>query len=751
MIYRPEVNNKDFLVDIPYFNPVTQHFERISWWRQQKRYCIEGRWINGIWCPGVLYFYVNFWNIEVESRESLGKTIGRPWFRDLEWYKAYIMMEARGFSGFTDDKEYTCNEAVRDQEELKEQGLLELYLEKGYVREKDLKKTYIPAREYLWVDHKESKGKALFQNEAKNVVDMEARGGGKSFWGGCNIGHNFIFDGATDYDVYLRKRNSDSEKPLTTQTLVGAIDSAYSKDLLAKFKLGLENLPGNVKFNGEDYPSPLMPKYHGSLQPGKFLETQTSGSKLHHRTFKDDPLAANGTRPSLIFIEETGFMDNIEESLGAMKECVAEGNRQFGSIYMFGTGGMFKGAAAMHMRNIFYNPKDYNCLSFNDEWEGRGEIGMFIPAYMTLNGFKKGKNYITQEDKAVTYLEKERESLKKNKIKYASELINRPIKPSEVFFSMEGTFFPLTELKIAQENLLSDEKRLNAAWAGQCVVKDDNIIWKNTNDSPIRDWPYKASKMGQGCVEIYEMPVRNSNDEVPSGIYIAGCDPVDDDGFTGSLQSTFIMNRLTNRIVAEYTARHETAAQYYENLRKLLVFYNAKCNYENAKKGLYQYFYNMNCIHLLAETPKLLRDQGLVRTSHTGNKSYGTPANQYINRWARDLIKQWLLEDAYDKENSLNVDTIRSQALLEELIRWNDEANFDRVSALGMLMIYREQKYKHTAEIEKPKETVFDKWENRLKGNKHGGNKLHTKYMTDYYNDFRKRAIAKQKKLEDKQ
>lgn len=720
------IHNSEFIVDsIPDFNPISQHYERVTWWKEQKRRCIEGYWVGGKWCPGVLYFYVNFWNIEVESKGSLGKIIGRPWFRDLEWEKGYIMVEARGFSGFADDPKYTCNESVRDKEQLEADGLLDLHVANSYVRAEDLDKTYIPAREYLRRDHGKNLGKALFQNEAKNVIDLEARGGGKSFFAGGNIAHNFIFDGAVDYDMYLEHRASNDPKikPLTTQTLVGAIDSAFSKDLLGKFNLGMKHLPGSVDFNGETFPSPLSVSYSGSLMPGKYLKTTVSESKLHHRTFKDNPLAANGTRPSLAYIEETGFMDNIEEALGAMKECVASGERQFGTIYMFGTGGLFKGMAAMHMRNIFYNPEDYNCLAFEDEWEGRGKIGYFVPAYKTLNGFKETQDYITNEEKARNYLEKERESLKQNKIKYASEVINRPIVPSEVFFSLEGTFFPLTELKIAQENLLSNDKLQDAAWSGFVVInEDDTLVWKNSIESPIVEWPYKANKMGQGCVEVYEMPVKDMNGEVPNNVYIAGCDPVDDDGFEGSLQSCFVMNRLTQRIVAEYTGRHETAEQYYENVRKLLLFYNAKCNYENNKKGLFQYMHNMNCSYLLAETPKILRDQGMVRTAMTGNKAYGTPANQYVNRWARDLIKKWLLDPAYNKENLLNVDTIRSKALIEELIRWNEEGNFDRVSALGMLMILKEQKYKQVISIENQPDSIYDKWSKHL--NKKGrGNK----------------------------
>ena len=37
-----------------------------------------------------------------------------------------------------------------------------------------------------------------------------------------------------------------------------------------------------------------------------------------------------------------------------------------------------------------------------------------------------------------------------------------------------------------------------------------------------------------------------------------------------------------------------------------------------------------------------------------------------------------------------NLCRIKNRALLQELIAWNDIGNFDRVSAMGILMLYRE-------------------------------------------------------------
>jgi len=41
----------------------------------------------------------------------------------------------------------------------------------------------------------------------------------------------------------------------------------------------------------------------------------------------------------------------------------------------------------------------------------------------------------------------------------------------------------------------------------------------------------------------------------------------------------------------------------------------------------------------------------------------------------------------------MNLQKIRSIGLIEEAIMWNIDGNFDRISAMGMLMIYKEELY----------------------------------------------------------
>jgi hypothetical protein len=65
------------------------------------------------------------------------------------------------------------------------------------------------------------------------------------------------------------------------------------------------------------------------------------------------------------------------------------------------------------------------------------------------------------------------------------------------------------------------------------------------------------------------------------------------------------------------------------------------------------------------------------------------------------LIRDWLLkpvtmptiEDGEEKIVTVpNLSFIRNKALIEELIAFNPEINVDRIRALGMVMLYREEK-----------------------------------------------------------
>ncbi len=164
--------------------------------------------------------------------------------------------------------------------------------------------------------------------------------------------------------------------------------------------------------------------------------------------------------------------------------------------------------------------------------------------------------------------------------------------------------------------------------------------------------------------------------------------------------------------MAEYTGRPEFADEFYENCRKLCIYYNAKCLYENQLKGLKIYFEQKHCLHYLCEQPQIIKD--IVKDSKV-SRGYGIHMNRGKNgsNGIKDqceiYLKQWLLEEKLDIEGKkiLNLHTILSIPLLKELIAYDREGNFDRVIAFMLCILQQKEQHKiHIEESLNDKESI---------------------------------------------
>lgn len=98
----------------------------------------------------------------------------------------------------------------------------------------------------------------------------------------------------------------------------------------------------------------------------------------------------------------------------------------------------------------------------------------------------------------------------------------------------------------------------------------------------------------------------------------------------------------------------------------------------------------------------------------TTHNSKGTNASPAINAYARSRLRSWLLApvpimqiiDGEEKEVMVpRLFTVRNRALLKELINYNSEGNFDRISAMGMLMLLREDRMiRYQGDVSKEKQ-----------------------------------------------
>lgn len=356
-----------------------------------------------------------------------------------------------------------------------------------------------------------------------------------------------------------------------------------------------------------------------------------------------------------------------------------------------------------------YSPIGYNMQEvlnvYDKEGQGRKYFVYFFPGYINRKGCydKNGNSDIT---KALLEILINRYTVKYNStdINAITKTISEvPITPQEAIIRTTGSIFPITELNERLNQIDNDPNFYNDTYVGDLIFnKNKEIEFIPTTDIPIRDFPTKDNKV-KGAIEIFNMPEKDSNGNIIQGRYISFADPYDDDvSNTMSLGSVFVMDLFTDTIVAEYTGRPTFADDFYEIVRKLTMFYNAKCMYEQNKKGLFSYFSRYNCVYLLAETPSYLKDKQLIRDIGYGNKAFGINASLPIKNYGYKLIRDWLLKpytkieqdnEGNDIEiNMPNLYRLKNRALIKELILWNPDINVDRVMALVQGVLYREEK-----------------------------------------------------------
>ena len=435
---------------------------------------------------------------------------------------------------------------------------------------------------------------------------------------------------------------------------------------------------------------------------------------------KDDESKLRGKRAAKILIEEFGTFPRLVDLYNVLLPSVQEGDIVFGQIYMLGTAGDnesdFAGA-----QEIMYNPKGYNMYAlpnvFDKYNQGKPYFVFFFPGYVNRKGCYN-ENGVSDVIKALIEILMNRYRVKYNStdpntiIKTIAEV---PITPAEAIVKTGVNMFPVADLTERVGQLDANPTEYDDVYVGDLVFnKDGQVEYKPTSATPIRDFPHKDNKI-EGAIEIYQLPEIDRNTGKPyNDRYILGADPYDDDeSNTMSLGSIFVLDLWTDRIVAEYTGRPSFADDYYEICRKLCLFYNGRLNYEYNKKGLFSHFSTRNSLYLLTDVLDFLKEKQMMKDGY-GNKSKGTNASPAINAYARSRLRSWLLApvpimqtiDGEEKEVMVpRLFTVRNRALLKELINHNSEGNFDRISAMGMLMLLREDRMiRYQGDVSKEKQ-----------------------------------------------
>lgn len=490
---------------------------------------------------------------------------------------------------------------------------------------------------------------------------------------------------------------------------VKCLVTAYQKEYLTKDGI-LNKFQSYIDFCAQNTQFPAR-KLRSSLQDMNWksgyidLDTGTQKGTLNEVigvSSKDDESKLRGKRGVLIAIEEFGSFPNLLGLYGTLRPSVEEGDVVYGMIYMQGTAGDDESDFAS-AQEIMYNPLGYNMQAvpnvYDKEGQGRRNFVYFFPGYLNRKGCYD-KNGVSDVTKALLEILKSRYVVKYNStdIKAITKTVSEvPITPQEAILRSNGNIFPVTALNERLNQIDNNPNEYDDVYVGTLIQnKEGGIEFKPTSDIPIRDFPLKDNK-AEGALEIFEMPI-SIHGKISNDRYIISLDNYENDvSNTLSLGSMFVLDLWTDRIVAEYTGRPMFSDDLNELCRKLCLFYNARCLYENNKKNTFAYFSKMNCVHLLADTPEYLRQKQLIKTIGYGNTSKGVAATVPIKNFGFTLIRDWLLKPVTTTSGEVeitvpNLHFIRNRALLKELILFNPDINVDRIMSLVQLMLYREEK-----------------------------------------------------------
>lgn len=529
------------------------------------------------------------------------------------------------------------------------------------------------------------------ETEGKHLCVLKSRQRGYSFKGASMLVRNYeLIPGSKSFAVASEQK-----------FLIG-------DGLLTKAWQIMDFIDKNTAWSKQRLTSTRMERVSGFKITDEFGKQTEQGylSSITGITLKNDPERLRGTRGKLVLFEEGGKFPNLETAWRVEQPAVeTDDGVAFGLLIAFGTGGT-EGGAFDGLKNLFYKPEAFNCLTFPNIWDDGQEqtkCGFFVPSWSNMESTdENGKQRFMDQygnslkEKAIEELIAQRNKVKDGGASQTSIdrfISERPLKPQEAVLELGKNIFPRQLLMNQLTRIRTNEKLRNMkhvvdlAWDGEGQVKATE---KKSGD--ITTYHLKKDDKPHGSIVIWEYPIKDP----PFGLYIGGCDPYDhDESFTNSLGSTFIFKRVkageawNDVIVAEYSGRPDTAEEYYENVRKLLIFYNARLLFENERKGIYPYFTNKHCDYLLADQPDKIISE--VFKDSKVQRRKGCHMTKSIRAYGEGLILEWLMDEF--EPGHPNIERIYSEPLIEELIENDGVKNVDRVIALCMTMMYREELY----------------------------------------------------------
>ena len=585
-----------------------------------KELCLNGAMMNGVYINPFLYWHLNIWHTEVDiidERGRINQKYANPFLRDNEWV--------------------VTNEIDRAHNEKK--GLVILGIRR-------FAKSVIEASYISWG--------ATFDENSQNIIAGLNSPDIKLITDKIDKGLNFL------PEAWRWQRIEDNWKSQVT--------------------LGIKTR------GGERIPfSSILVR---NLDEGNNEE------------------AIAGTKPRKLIIDEIGkgnFLRGLQAAVPGFTTPFGWGC----SPILTGTGGDMK--KFMDAKSLMFDVDNFNFLTYNNAKDDKRIHGVFLSYKYRMEAKEKStlgafleqpigsdlhniEMLVSNEQKALEITNGNLERLKKagDRIAYLKEKMYYPMEVDDIFLNEDTNIFDIEPAKRQKARLLQQDR------TGTPIIlfqDEDKVSHEFTDKLPISNFPLKNNDLKDAPVVIYEFPIENP----PYGLYVAGVDPYRQGkaAYSSSLGSVYVYKRMhdlmgekyQDMFVASYCARPDNKDVWEEQARLLIKFYNARTLCENDDISFIEYMKAKGDAHYLEKQPQWLQE---IVPNTTVKREYGVHRSSgKIIDYLHNCLKKYMEEIVVSEKDDAGVvikevrgvSKIFDPVLLEEIIQYNDNGNFDRIVA----------------------------------------------------------------------
>ena len=594
--------------------------EYIPFFDFHKQLCLEGFMMDGVFINPFLYWHLNMWHTEVDMIDDRGRI-----------YQKY------------------SNPSLRDNE-----WLVTNEIERAH-------------------------------NEKRGLVILGIRRFAKSVLEASYIGWGATFD-----------ENS--------QNVIAGLNAPDIKLITDKLDKGLNFLPEYFRWQ----------RVEDNWKNQVTLGIKTKGGEripfsqilIRNLDEGNNEEAIAGTKPRKLIIDEIGkgsFLRGLQAAVPGFTTPFGWGC----SPILTGTGGDMK--KFMDAKSLMFDVDNYNFLSYNNDDDTKRVHGLFISNKYrmeakyssTLGAYLEApdksdlynvKMMVSDEELANKITEGNLERLKKagDRTAYLKEKMYYPQKVDDIFLNEDTNIFDIEAARRQKTRLLQNER------TGTPVIlhiDEGRVFHEFTDKQPITNFPLKPTENKDAPVVIYEFPIESP----PYGLYVAGVDPYRQGQakYSTSLGSVYIYKRMhditsekyQDMFVASYCARPDKKEHWEEQARLLIKYYNARTLCENDEMSFIEYMKSKGDSYYLEKQPNWLKE---VIPNTTVNREFGIHRSaQKIINYLHSCLKAYMEEPIHVEKDEdgrvikeiLGVSKIFDPLLLEEIIQYNEEGNFDRIVA----------------------------------------------------------------------